>query len=71
MANIKCDHKGCTADATTKGHVYGHIAGSTSKDGMFPVNACNVHRRTRGFFEDGPIKCVPVVLKGGVQDGTR
>lgn len=46
----KCDYKKCTADATTKGHVYGHVMGSEDKDSFLPVNACDKHKTVEGFY---------------------
>lgn len=52
----KCDYKNCTEDATTKGHVYGHVTGSEDKDSFLPVNACDKHKTLDGFYEDSEDK---------------
>lgn len=48
---MKCDFIGCNDEATTKGHIFGHIKDSGEKDGFLPVNACDKHKEENGFFE--------------------
>jgi hypothetical protein len=48
---MKCDYIGCTSDATTSGHIYGHLSYSGKPDELHPVNACDKHKQEDGFFE--------------------
>jgi len=51
---IKCDKVGCKRDAVYTGHIYGREKGTTENT-LFPVNACEVHARSNGFFQSGKV----------------
>lgn len=51
---IKCDRTGCNREAVYTGHTYGHEQGET-KDKFFPVNACEVHAKSKTFYVSGKI----------------
>jgi len=51
---IKCDKVGCKRDAVYSGHIYGREKGTTESQ-LLPVNACEVHAKSNGFFESGKV----------------
>ncbi|OAS21438.1 hypothetical protein A8708_30180 [Paenibacillus oryzisoli] len=53
---LKCDYKGCTREATTYGHIFGHELGSSESDKSIPVKACDKHKKKAGFFSDEQIE---------------
>ena len=47
----QCDYIGYSSQATKEGYIYGHATGSSDKDSLFEVSACDKHSKMDGFFE--------------------
>ncbi|WP_170308091.1 hypothetical protein [Paenibacillus dakarensis] len=53
---LKCDRIGCNQDAVYQGHIYGHVKGEDPKDSFLPVNACESHSKSTGFYIEAKLK---------------